>query len=155
MIIEIALGIVLAVVILALLPYIIALGAVVVVSGLALAAIALVVWFLWDPALAIVLAVGAVLYGGAHLLNRKLPHLDIGALMVFLFFGGLLAVASFEVIAGYEASLEEPVRIVILALADLVLVLSVVSWNKKSLIEWNQRNVVTSSYQKASQESQD
>lgn len=156
MIIEIALGIVLAVVILALLPYIVMLTAVAVAGALALVAIGLAVWVLWDPAIAIGLAtlvgVAVVLYGVARLLNQKWRHLDIDGLMSFLFFGGLLVVASFVVLAEYEVYSQYPISIIVVGLADLGLVVSIINWNKERLIEWNQRNAVAASYRKASQD---
>jgi len=152
MIVEIALGIVLAVIILAFLPAIIGLGMMVVVGALVGALVVGAAVFLWaNPEFAIV---GATLVGGfvilfitASLLNRKWHHLDVDATMGCLFCVGILGLATYVILTDLKMYSSYPLSIAVVLFADIVGAVVFFRWNKMQLVEWKEKNALKESYQ--------
>jgi len=149
-IIEIALGIVLAVIILALLPTILALGAVVVVVALAAALIIGAGLFFWhNPDFLVglgILAGGlAILTGLGYLANRKWPHLAVDSI-VGLRIAGVVGLVNYIVFSDFETYADYPVSVGVVVLADVALLFYFSRWNRSQLSEWRRKEALNASY---------
>lgn len=150
MIIEIALGIVLGVIILALLPYIIGLAGIITVVALVLGLIGLAVWVLWETAGASIwapLVSGIVaLFVVARLMNRKWQHLETAEIMFALFFAVMLGLSTFAVLTDHSS---DPFSIATTLVVDVAVIAGFFVWNRRKLAEWVRSNAVAESYSSA------
>lgn len=151
MIIEIALGIVLAVIILAFLPAILGLGTVVVVVALAAALIIGVGLFLWhNPeflvGLGVLAGVLAVFTGLGYLVNRKWPHLAVDSIAGLLLLVGVIGLLNYAVFSDFETYANYPVSVGMIVLADVALLFYFSRWNRSQISEWRRKEALKASY---------
>jgi hypothetical protein len=153
LVIQIALGIVLAVIILYFLPLILA-------SGVALIAGAIVLiggWLLISGAInnpesvVFVIIFGSfigALFVVAKLVNMKMPHLEIGEIFFTEFivlvwgFGAIGIFSDLPNLAG-----NYPLSLVVFLLLTGFLSMAAVRWHKKSLKKWQEEKALRESYQ--------
>lgn len=152
MIIEIALGIVLAVIILAFLPAIIAGSVGLVVIAFSLGITGLLLYSAWNNAaetgvILVCVAIVFALYQVARLVNRRYPHLDPSEILfagLGIALWGTLSFVILESFAMYLANYPQSVGVYCAATAILGWVIR--RWDRNSLKEYKRKQELADSY---------
>lgn len=144
MIIEIALGILLALAILALMPYIIAMG--IIAVGIGLVALIVVGVFLAVSAqpvkflaVAIFAVIGILFYGFGILIHRRWNHITPGVGSLFAFIAAVFAIAGLTIFGEFERYSSHQYPIPIFAIMAGVIGLGCFMTNRKALHDWRER----------------
>lgn len=136
LILQIALGIVLAVIILAFLPQILALGAVVIVLGLGLILLGAAMLFFKDKPEILFLLIGFVIalgvgYGISESIHLKRPHLDMEDIYA------ALAIAAIWIGWAYFSIKEQDYSgIATVIVLGIIGLFSLVRWNRRAYAKW-------------------
>lgn len=146
LVIQVALGIVLAVLILSFLPEIIALGAVALVAGLMLLIAGVAAAYFWhkpDVLVAISIFGGgyAAIWSLARFIQSRRPHLDLTELQVHIF-AVALWVGSFSVVMVSNS----PYAYAVFAAIGVAGSYYFVRWDRRARASWTQKKAIDDSY---------
>lgn len=140
LILQIALGIVLAVIILAFLPQILALGAGVIALGLGLLLLGAAILFFADNPETLIVLTGIVIvlgagYGASETIQSKRPHLDLEGIA-----GALVVAALWLWMAFLAVKDQDYLGIAFVAACGIVGWFILVRWDRRAYAKWSAMN---------------